>query len=338
MKSLVTGGAGFIGSHLVDLLIEKGHDVIVLDALTYAGTKEHLDEAVKTGKCELVVGDISDRSLVFSLLKQHKVEFVYHLAAESHVDNSINDSSAFISTNINGTHALLTAAQEYLAQESPENFKFIHVSTDEVFGNLGPDDEPFTETTAYAPNSPYSASKAASDLLVRAWTRTYKFPAVITNCSNNYGSRQHKEKLIPTIIRNALAETPIPIYGTGGNVRDWLYVKDHCEGIYKASMTGRIGESYCFGGDCELSNLDLAHLICEMIDEFKAKEGNDFVSAASLISFVDDRKGHDWRYAVDYAKAKRELGFAPTPDFKDKLNETVDYYYKLISGVEKGSL
>lgn len=305
---LVTGGAGFIGSHLVDLLIEKGHHVVVIDKLTYAASMDNLKDAQETGQLTFIKEDICAAEKVYQALKDHQVQAVYHLAAESHVDNSIDDASPFLQTNVMGTYAMLTASTKYWEESSRFNaFRFIHVSTDEVFGHLAESDPPFNEKTRYEPNSPYSASKAASDHFARAWHTTYGLPVIVTNCSNNYGSRQHAEKLIPTIMRNALAGNPIPIYGNGKNVRDWLYVKDHCNGLYLACSKGQIGETYCFGGRNEKRNIDIANEICACFDAHSPRE--DGKSYASQVTFVEDRKGHDWRYAVDSTKSEEKLGW-----------------------------
>ncbi|MDH5766708.1 MAG: dTDP-glucose 4,6-dehydratase [Gammaproteobacteria bacterium] len=337
--SLVTGGAGFIGSHLVDLLISYGHEVIVVDNLTYAGDIDNLNNAAENSKLIFVEDDICNGQVIYDLLKEHKVKTIYHLAAESHVDNSINNSFPFIQTNVVGTYTMLDAALKYWGENDkfPE-FRFIHVSTDEVYGHLGESDPAFHETTPYAPNSPYSASKAGSDHLARAWHMTFGLPVIITNCSNNYGSRQHFEKLIPTIVRNALAGNDIPIYGNGKNIRDWLYVKDHCMGLYLAAQKGNIGSSYCFGGGNEKRNIDLAEEICGILDE--AHPRDDKKSYADQITFVEDRKGHDWRYAINYSKAKSELGYEPQNIGDSYLVDTVDYYIKKeesIGGVSIGN-
>ena len=315
--NLVTGGAGFIGSHLVDYLIAEGERVIVLDALTYAGTLDNLKAAQETGQMTFVKGDISNLSLVKELLEKHQISAVYHLAAESHVDNSIDKSTPFITTNIGGTHTMLEAARAYWeAANKPGTFRFIHVSTDEVFGHLADDEPPFTEQSPYKPNSPYAASKAASDHLARAWFQTYGLPVIITNCSNNYGSRQHKEKFIPTVIRKALAGEEIPVYGTGKNIRDWLYVKDHCAGLYLAAIKGKVGETYCFGGNNEKRNIDLARELCVLLDQRYPRE--DARSYQDQITYVADRKGHDWRYAIDATKAISALQWGPKHRFPDK--------------------
>ncbi len=326
MKSvLITGGAGFIGSHLVDLLIAQNLNVIVLDALTYAGSKENLASHFGKSNFHFVEGNICDAELISNLLERHSIDTVLHLAAESHVDNAIAEPGIFIKTNVDGTYTLLKACMD--AWEDTSGKRFLHVSTDEVFGQLKEKDPPFKEDTPYAPSSPYSASKASSDLLARAWYHTYKFPVVITNCSNNYGSRQHDEKLIPTIIRNALSGKKIPIYGTGMNIRDWLYVEDHCKGLINAVTKGETGQTYCLGGGNEVRNLDIAHEICGILDNIIPRD--DAKPYADQIHFVTDRKGHDFRYAIDFSKAKAELEWQPQTDFKTGLKKTVDYYINL---------
>ncbi|MCH9852602.1 MAG: dTDP-glucose 4,6-dehydratase [Alphaproteobacteria bacterium] len=330
---LVTGGAGFIGSHFVDTAIKHGHKIIVLDKLTYAGNRDNLSKAEKTGNLTFVKGDICDAKLVAKLLSQHQIDAVFHLAAESHVDNSIAGADIFIQTNIVGTHILLQECRQYWESLPADNkglpagrhFRFIHISTDEVFGTLQEEDAAFTEQSPYRPNSPYSASKASSDLLVRAWVHSYQFPAIITHCSNNYGTRQHGEKLIPTIIRNALQGKKIPIYGDGRNIRDWLHVQDHCAGLYLAYQKGEIGESYCFGGNNEWRNIELAKKICALLDEIAPKD----TAYHQQITFVDDRKGHDWRYAIDSTKAKQNLGFVASNEHDKFLRKVVEFYYDL---------
>lgn len=322
---LVTGGAGFIGSHLTDLLIEKGHTVVVLDKLTYAGDRRNLSAAEESGKLVFVHADVCNTDLVLNILKTNKIIEIFHLAAESHVDNSIHDPDTFVTTNVLGTISMLKAALSYWKEiDQIEHARFVHVSTDEVFGHLGEEDEPFSEETPYKPNSPYSASKAASDHFARAWHSTYGLPVITTNCSNNFGPRQHQEKLIPTIIRNALEEKPIPIYGTGKNIRDWLYVKDHCEGIYLALKKGRVGESYAFGGNNEMRNIQIAEMICAILDRQVPRQNKE--SYKDLLTFVEDRKGHDWRYAINTTKVEKELGFDPASHCDDHLLETVLYY------------
>ena len=325
MKSvLVTGGAGFIGSHLVDQLMAQDLKVVVLDALTYAGSKDNLKNHFDHKNFTFVEGNICDETLVLSILKDHDIDTVLHLAAESHVDNAIEAPGIFIKTNVEGTYTLLKACRDTWQDDQR---RFLHVSTDEVFGQLKAEDPPFNEKTPFAPSSPYSASKASSDMLAHAWFHTYKFPVVTTNCSNNYGSRQHDEKLIPTIIRNALAGKPIPIYGTGMNIRDWLFVEDHCKGLISAITTGRLGETYCLGGDNEIKNLDIAHIICDLLNAITPKA--DKKPYSEQIQFVTDRKGHDFRYAIDFSKAKAELGWTPQIDFKTGLERTIRYYVSL---------
>ncbi|NRA73980.1 MAG: dTDP-glucose 4,6-dehydratase [Rickettsiales bacterium] len=324
-KILVTGGAGFIGSHLVDYLAGLGYDVVIFDKLTYAGSLDNLKLALKTKKVVFIQGDICNTELVSGLLHDHKIDYIFNLAAETHVDNSIKDANAFIKTNVNGTYSMLNAAYAYWQKRNKfKDFRFLHVSTDEVFGSLSDTDEPFTESTPYAPNSPYSASKASGDHLVRAWWSTYELPIIISHCSNNFGPRQNLEKLIPTVIYNALNNQKIPIYGTGKNIRDWLYVKDHCRGMYLAITKGKLGESYCFGGNNELQNMDVAKLICSMLDRIKPRSDNK--SYLDQLGLVDDRKGHDWRYAINFKKASQELGFIPGNDYKKYWHETIKWY------------
>jgi dTDP-glucose 4,6-dehydratase len=331
---LLTGGAGFIGSNFVELAVRRGHRVIVLDALTYAGHRENLDSIPQgtpshPGSWELVIGDIRDARLVPELLAKHHCSALLNFAAESHVDRSITGPSAFIETNILGTYNLLQAARGYVDQlpaGSPlkSSFRYLQVSTDEVYGALG-DTGKFSETTPYAPNSPYSASKAASDHLVRAWHHTYGLNVVTTNCSNNYGPKQFPEKLIPHMIQCALAGKPLPVYGKGANVRDWIYVVDHCEGILLALERGTAGETYCFGGNSERKNLDVVHALCAVLDEVKPRA--DGKSYREQIHFVQDRAGHDWRYAIDDTKAQKELGFNRSmKNFEQGLRSTVEWY------------
>lgn len=323
---LVTGGCGFIGSAFVRQQATLGHKVIVLDALTYAGHKENLQGIPHPDRVELVVGNICDGKLVADLLARHQVTKLVHFAAESHVDRSISEPSAFIETNVTGTFTLLNAAHAYfqgLSEGAKANFRYVQVSTDEVYGALG-DTGKFSETTPYAPNSPYSASKAAGDMLARAWFHTYHLPTVTTNCSNNYGPRQFPEKLIPHMIQCALNGKPLPVYGNGGNVRDWIHVEDHSRGVALAMEKGRVGETYCFGGNAERNNLDVVRTICKILDELAPRA--DGKPHDSGISFVTDRKGHDWRYAIDDTKAQKELGFKREYNFESGLRETVRWY------------
>jgi dTDP-glucose 4,6-dehydratase len=319
MRLLVTGGAGFIGSAVVRQAIGDGHEVINLDALTYAANLANLDAVAQSNRYAFEQADIRDRAALDRIFAAHRPDAVMHLAAESHVDRSIDGPAAFIDTNITGTYTLLEAARSYW--DGSRDFRFHHISTDEVFGTLG-DEGLFTETTAYAPNSPYSASKAASDHLVRAWHETYKLPVVLSNCSNNYGPFHFPEKLIPVVILNALAGRPIPVYGKGENVRDWLYVEDHATALLAVAQRGRLGESYNIGGNAEAKNIDIVRAICALMDEFVPAGAPH----ARLISFVTDRPGHDFRYAIDASKIRDELGWAPSVTLDEGLRRTVRWY------------
>jgi len=324
---LVTGGAGFIGSNFILQRLQQDEASIVnLDKLTYAGNLRNLEMVANDRRYEFVHGDIGDRSLVRRLLEQHRVGAIVHFAAESHVDRSIRGPDDFMQTNILGTFALLEEARAYwaeLPQEGKANFRFLHVSTDEVYGSLGPSDPPFCETTPYAPNSPYAASKAASDHLVRAYHHTYGLPTLTTNCSNNYGPFQFPEKLIPLMILNARDGKSLPVYGDGMNVRDWLFVEDHCEGIALVLQRGRPGETYNIGGCNEKPNLEIVHAICDLVDEMAPRSGP---SRRDLITFVKDRPGHDRRYAMNAGKIERELGWKPKETFASGLRKTVRWY------------
>ena len=338
---LVTGGAGFIGANFVLDWLEQGLEPIVtLDALTYAGNRENLATLDGDARHTFVRGDIGDRALVDSLLTTHRPRAIVHFAAESHVDRSIHGPGAFVRTNIEGTFTLLQAARGYweqLAGGERERFRFLHVSTDEVYGSLGPSDPAFAETTPYAPNSPYAASKAASDHLVRAWHHTYKLPVLTTNCSNNYGPYQFPEKLIPLVIVNALAGKPLPIYGDGQNVRDWLYVRDHCTAIRTVIERGRLGETYNIGGWNEKTNLEIVHTICALLDELRPSPAGSY---RRLITFVTDRPGHDRRYAIDARKIERELGWRPVETFDTGIRRTVQWYLdneKWVANVQSGA-
>ena len=324
---VVTGGAGFIGSALIRRLINSGsYSVVNVDKLTYAGNLASLDTISDNERYRFEQSDICDSSAMAKVFSSYQPRAVVHLAAESHVDRSIDGPSSFIETNINGTYVLLEQALTYwrtLDGEAKERFRFHHVSTDEVYGSLG-DTGLFEETSPYQPNSPYSASKAASDHLVRAWYHTYSLPIVMSNCSNNYGPYQHPEKLIPTIITNAIAGKPIPIYGKGDNVRDWLYVEDHARALNEILEKGEIGEKYNVGGNNELSNLEVVGLVCEILDELLPD--SEFNPHASLIEFVEDRPGHDKRYAIDASKIKKELAWEPDESIKTGLRKTVEWY------------
>ena len=323
---LITGGAGFIGANFVlDWIAVEGTPVVNLDKLTYAGNLENLASLANDPRHIFVQADIADRTRVAELLAQHQPEAIVHFAAESHVDRSIHAPGEFVQTNVVGTFNLLEATRAYwstLPEPAKSRFRFLHVSTDEVYGSLGMDDPAFSETTAYAPNSPYAASKAASDHLVRAYHHTYGLPTVTTNCSNNYGPLQFPEKLIPLMIRNALQGKPLPVYGDGKNVRDWLFVNDHCAGIRTALKKGRVGETYNIGGNSEKNNLEVVHALCAILDEYHPAGAPH----AKLITFVKDRPGHDWRYAIDASKIKDELGWQPTEQFDSGLRKTVQWY------------
>jgi dTDP-glucose 4,6-dehydratase len=324
---LVTGGAGFIGSNFVVTGIAATSEPIVnLDRLTYAGNAANLEALRADARHVFVKGDICDRALVRQLFERHRPRAVVHLAAESHVDRSIEGPAQFVQTNVVGTFALLEEARSYwLSLAAPERaaFRFLHVSTDEVYGSLGADDPAFSETTPYAPNSPYSASKAASDHLVRAYWHTYGLPTLTTNCSNNYGPHQFPEKLIPLMIHQALAGKPLPVYGDGENVRDWLFVLDHCTALRSVLERGRPGEMYNIGGSAEMKNIDLVRTLCALLDDARPRTGGSY---ADLITFVKDRPGHDRRYAIDSRKIRRELGWRPEESFASGLKKTVRWY------------
>jgi len=328
MTILVTGGAGFIGSNFVlDWLQGGGDPVVNVDALTYAGNLRNLGSVRDDERHVFVRGDIGDAALIGSLLREHRPRAVINFAAESHVDRSISSPEAFIQTNVVGTFRLLEAARVHwqaLSAESRANFRFLHVSTDEVYGTLGQEEPPFLETNRYEPNSPYAASKAASDHLVRAHYQTYGLPTVTTNCSNNYGPFQFPEKLIPLMIVNALVGRPLPIYGDGLQIRDWLYVKDHCSAIRHVLEAGRIGEVYNIGGGNEKANLDIVRSLCALLDERIPKA--DGTSYAKQISFVKDRPGHDRRYAIDSGKLQREIGWSPAETFESGIRKTIEWY------------
>ena len=341
MTVLVTGGAGFIGGNFVlDGLARSDERIVNLDALTYAGNLQTLAPLAKDSRHVFVHGDICDRALVDRMLAEHRPRAIVHFAAESHVDRSIHGPGAFMRTNVEGTFTLLEAARAYwgrLEGDAKADFRFLHVSTDEVYGSLGKNDEPFTETHPYEPNSPYSASKAASDHLVRAWHHTYGLPVLTTNCSNNYGPYQFPEKLIPLMIVNALAGKPLPIYGDGMNVRDWLYVTDHCSGIRRVLEAGRVGETYNIGGWNEMPNLEIVHTLCDLLDELRPDPAGSY---RRLITYVKDRPGHDRRYAIDARKIERELGWRPAETFVTGIRKTVQWYLEhpqWIADVQSGA-
>ncbi|WP_263831554.1 dTDP-glucose 4,6-dehydratase [Salinibacter sp.] len=322
---LVTGGAGFIGSAVVRHLIENTEStVITIDILTYAGHRENLGPVADRAHHHFESEDITDAPAMHRLFQKHQPDGVLHLAAESHVDRSIDGPAAFVQTNVVGTQVLLEAARTYWEEQGkPEGFRFLHVSTDEVYGELGETGK-FSEETPYDPSSPYSASKAGADHLVRAWHRTYGLPVLITNCSNNYGPYQHPEKLIPVVILNALEGEPIPVYGDGTNVRDWLYVEDHVRALLRVLQEGTVGETYNIGGDCEKQNIAVVRQICDRLDARRPDAMTG--SHHDLITFVEDRAGHDWRYAIDASKIKTDLGWAPQVDFEEGLRRTVAWY------------
>ena len=328
MTILVTGGAGFIGSNFVlDWLAQRDEPVVNLDQLTYAGNRQNLASLEGDTRHLLVQGDVCDAALLAALFGEHRFRAVVHFAAESHVDRSIHGPAAFIATNIDGTFRLLEAARSHcaaLAAPLRDAFRFLHISTDEVYGSLGATDAPFSETSRHEPNSPYSASKAAADHLVRAWHHTYGLPVLTTNCSNNYGPYHFPEKLIPLCILNALAGQPLPVYGDGRQIRDWLYVQDHCAALRRVLDAGRPGETYNIGGAQEKANIDVVRNVCALLDELQPRAGGQ--PYAEQISFVKDRPGHDRRYAIDARKIERELGWRPVETFESGLRKTVAWY------------
>jgi len=346
---LVTGAAGFIGCNFVRYMLEKHADVSIVsfDLLTYAGSLDNLEGLPDESRHIFVQGDICDRALIDGLLRKYEIDTIVHFAAESHVDNSIAGPEIFVETNVLGTFTLLEAARLYWLKEmswGDEQCRFHHISTDEVYGTLEKADPAFTEKTAYAPNSPYSASKAGSDHLVRSWFHTYGLPVTTTNCSNNYGPYQHGEKFIPTVIRSCMEQKSIPVYGDGSNIRDWLYVEDHCSGIETVVCQGRLGEVYNIGGNNEWANIDICRLICQMMDEMhplpshassgkwqsqRASSGEHLASYADLITFVKDRPGHDWRYAIDASKMAEELDWKPAETFETGICKTVEWYLSI---------
>ena len=321
---LITGGCGFIGSNFVRFILEREPEAIIinLDKLTYAGNIHNLD-GISNSRYHFVHGDICDSELVAKLFNDHQFDGVVHFAAESHVDRSIDGPAEFVQTNIVGTLNLLEQSREYFNKEEKSNFRFLHVSTDEVYGTLG-DKGKFFESTPYDPSSPYSASKAGSDHLARAWHRTYGLPVLVTNCSNNYGAYQFPEKLIPLMIINCLHHKPLPVYGKGENVRDWLFVTDHCEAIHTVLTSGQVGETYNIGGNNEIKNIDVVLTICSLLDEMSPRE--DGSKYSKLITYVQDRPGHDFRYAIDATKINQELGWSPKESFETGIQKTINWY------------
>lgn len=330
MKYLVTGGAGFIGSALIRYIIgETADSVVNVDALTYAGNLESLADVESSDRYTFEHSNICNGDDVRRILQHHRPDAVIHLAAESHVDRSIDGPSAFIQTNIVGTYELLESCRAYyegLGQDAAQRFRFHHVSTDEVFGDLETEDDFFTEQTPYAPSSPYSASKAGSDHLVRSWARTFGIPALVTNCSNNYGPFHFPEKLIPLMILSAIAGKPLPVYGDGRQVRDWLYVEDHARALYLVATQGRVGETYNVGGNSCRTNLEVVFAICDLLSRKIARKPDGVSDFRQLVSFVKDRPGHDRRYAIDTSKIESELGWTPLESFETGLEKTVDWY------------
>lgn len=330
MKILVTGGAGFIGSAVVRHIIQYTENTVLnVDKLTYAGNLESLAKVVDNSRYQFSQTDICDRAALDQLFEMFQPDAVMHLAAESHVDRSITGPAAFIETNIIGTYQLLEAARHYwngLAENEKAKFRFHHISTDEVYGDLEGTEDLFLETTPYAPSSPYSASKASSDHLVRAWHRTYGLPVILTNCSNNYGPYHFPEKLIPLVILNALAGKPLPVYGNGAQIRDWLYVEDHARALYKVVTEAEVGETYNIGGHNEQQNIDVVKAICNLLEELAPNKPEGIANYHDLITYVKDRPGHDLRYAIDASKIKKDLGWVPVETFESGLRKTVEWY------------
>ncbi len=323
MRILLTGGLGFIGSAVVRQAVQAGHTVLNLDLQTYAGDPRTVASVADSDLYEHRTVDICDDGAVRQAFEDFFPDRVMHLAAESHVDRSIDGPAEFVRTNVVGTTVMLQEAQRWLTAHPNEQFRFVHISTDEVFGSLTLDDEPFCETTSYDPRSPYSASKAASDHFARAWFHTYDFPVVVTNCSNNYGPFQFPEKLIPLMVIKALNGEPLPVYGKGDNIRDWIHVEDHAEGLLQAAIEGQAGSTYLFGGDAERTNIDVVHMICDLVD---AVAGSGEAPRRNLITYVTDRPGHDHRYAIDFETTTNRLGWKPSRSFEDGLRDTVQWY------------
>jgi len=324
MKIIVTGGCGFIGSNFVlKMASNESNKLLIIDKLTYAGNQNNLSSIKHKSNYTFIRADICDKKPIEDAINNFHPDAIVHFAAESHVDNSISGPMSFINTNILGTAMLLEICQSYIKSQNNNYFKFLHVSTDEVFGSLKSTGS-FSEKSPYNPSSPYSASKASSDHLVRAWYKTYNFPVLITNCSNNYGPYQYPEKLIPLIIKNCIDEKPLPIYGKGMNIRDWLFVEDHCDAIYSVLLDGKVGETYNIGGNNELQNIEIVKHICSIMDEVKPRKNGQ--SYDNLILFVPDRPGHDFRYSINTSKIKKELGWKPKESFKSGIRKTIKWY------------
>ena len=332
-KIFITGGSGFIGSNFIYYCIDKGYTVMNYDNLTYAGNEFNLEYLKNNQNYSFVNGDICNYDLLHNSIIKFKPNFIVNFAAESHVDRSINSPQNFINTNILGTYHLLESSRKYYYQSKSELFKLLHISTDEVFGSLSDNKNLFNEDSKYNPSSPYSASKACSDHLVNAWIKTYNLPALITNCSNNYGPYQYPEKLIPLVIQKCIFEEQIPVYGSGKNIRDWIYVKDHCEALYKVLNKGKIGDSYIIGGNQEKRNIEVVELICEILDEINSSD--NLKSYKDLIKYVDDRPAHDYRYAVDCTKINKELNWNPKIGFDDGIRQTVKWYLENMDWLNK---
>ncbi|MCF6775594.1 dTDP-glucose 4,6-dehydratase [Thiotrichales bacterium 19X7-9] len=328
---LVTGAAGFIGSHFVKMMLSQYDDIKIIsyDKLTYAGNLANLSSVESIENHVFVQGDIVDEKCIYNILREHQIDTIVHFAAESHVDNSIDGPKIFFQSNVMGTFNLLQQAKAYWLDEkkwTDSKCRFHHISTDEVYGSLSKDAEAFTEKTAYQPNSPYSASKAGSDHIVRSYFHTYRLPVTTSNCSNNYGPYQHQEKLIPVVINSCIKQLPIPVYGDGSNIRDWLYVKDHCKAIDCIIQNAKLGEVYNIGGNNEISNIALVKMICRLMDQYRPEHQPH----ERLISFVEDRKGHDWRYAINHSKLYNELGWCPSEDCETMFKETIEFYLERV--------
>ena len=332
-KIFITGGSGFIGSNFIYYCIDKGYVVMNYDNLTYAGNEFNLEYLKNNQNYSFVNGDICNYDLLYNSIINFKPNFIVNFAAESHVDRSINSPQNFINTNILGTYHLLESSRKYYYQNKIELFKLLHISTDEVFGSLSDNKNLFNEDSKYNPSSPYSASKASSDHLVNAWIKTYNFPALITNCSNNYGPYQYPEKLIPLVIQKCIFEEEIPIYGNGKNIRDWIYVEDHCKALYQVLNKGKIGDNYLIAGNQEKRNIEVVELICEILDQINSS--NNLKTYKNLIKYVDDRPAHDYRYAIDCTKINKELNWKPKVNFYDGIKKTVKWYLQNMDWLDK---